>query len=295
MTPIPPFIYKKSNQVTMIIFVPIFALVFIYIYSPFDFDRIDTSFLSWLNISRELAVQLITILMILVGMSVVAISRTFMGYHIRHRKEPLSYVKYISWVALEILIMTIIFTIAALFTDTHKDVVTLFRNSLVKTVFILLIPYVMCYIYFIWQERVAQLRYLRERISEDETALQSAYVQIFDNKGEMRLSVRREHLLLIESADNYICVWYMNNHLPKKVLVRNTLKQIAEQLSSTHVQQCHRSFLVNLDLVKVMRREKEGMFIEFGIEGVPDVPISKTYADSIKRWLMSGPETGGVA
>jgi hypothetical protein len=50
--------------------------------------------------------------------------------------------------------------------------------------------------------------------------------------------------------------------------------------------------MVNLDLVKVMRREKEGMFIEFGIAGVPDVPISKTFSDSIKKWLMSGPEGG---
>jgi DNA-binding LytR/AlgR family response regulator len=187
--------------------------------------------------------------------------------------------------------MSVIFTLAAvLFTDTDKGVITLFRNSLVKTFLILLIPYTMCYIYFIWQERVAQLRVLRKQIAEDETALQTAYIQIFDTKGEMRLSVRREHLLLIESADNYICVWYTNNNSPKKVLVRNTLKHVAEQLASTHIQQCHRSYMVNLDLVKVMRREKEGMFIEFGIAGVPDVPISKTYVDSVKKWLMSSPE-----
>ena len=181
-------------------------------------------------------------------------------------------------------------TIAALFTDTPKPVTTLFYNSLVKTILILLIPYVMCYIYFIWQERVAQLRLIRERLAEDETALQAAYVQIYDEKGEMRLSVRREHLFLLESADNYVCVWYINNNSPKKVLVRNTLKHVAEQLASTHIQQCHRSYMVNLDLVKVMRREKEGMFIEFGIAGVPDVPISKTYVDSVKKWLMSSPE-----
>ena len=72
--------------------------------------------------------------------------------------------------------------------------------------------------------------------------------------------------------------------------MRNTLKHVAEQLSSTHIQQCHRSYMVNLDLVKVMRREKEGMFIEFGIAGVPDVPISKTYVDSVKKWLISSPE-----
>ncbi len=291
MTPIPQFIYNRSNQLAMIIFVPIFALLFISIYSPFDFDRIDTDtrFLAWLNISRELVVQLITIFLILIGMAVAAISRWLMNIHTR--RHTMSYVTYISWIACEILAMSVIFTLAAvLFTETEKGVITLFRNSLVKTFLILLIPYTMCYIYFIWQERVAQLRLLRQQIAEDETALQTAYIQIFDTKGEMRLSVRREHLLLIESADNYICVWYTNNNAPKKVLVRNTLKHVAEQLSSTHIQQCHRSYMVNLDLVKVMRREKEGMFIEFGIAGVPDVPISKTYVDSVKKWLISSPE-----
>ena len=287
MTPIPSFIYKRSNQIAMIIFVPIFALLFITIYSPFDFDRIDSDahFLSKLNISRELLVQLITICLIIIGMAVAALSRWFMDLYTR--RHQMSYVSYILWIGCEVLAMTLIFTIVALFTDTNKGVVTLFRNSLVKTFLILLIPYTMCYIYFIWQERVAQLRLLRERIAEDETALQSAYVQIFDEKGEMRLSVRREHLLLIESADNYICVWYKNNNTPKKVLVRNTLKQVAEQLSSTHIQRCHRSYLVNLEHVKVLRGEKEGVFVELGIEGVPDVPISKTYSDSIQKWLIS--------
>lgn len=291
MTQLPKFIYKQSNQIAMIVFVPIFALLFISIYSPFDFDHIDTDtrFLSWLNISRELVVQLITILLILLGMAVAALSRWVMAIYTRRRY--MTYVTYIIWIACEILAMSMVFTLAAvLFTETDKGVITLFRNSLVKTFLILLIPYTMCYIYFIWQERVAQLRILRERLADDETALQTAYIQIFDTKGEMRLSVRREHLLLIESADNYICVWYTNNNSPKKILVRNTLKQVAEQLSSTHIQQCHRSYMVNLDLVKVMRREKEGMYVEFGLEGVPDVPISKTYADSIKKWLINSPE-----
>ena len=287
MSAIPSFIYKRSNQIAMIIFVPIFALLFITIYRPFNFEHIyeDTGLLTWLNISREMLVQLITLGFIFVGMAVVAISRWIMGGYTR--KRELSYMQYISWVALEILIMALIFTIAALFTDTPKPVTTLFYNSLVKTILILLIPYVMCYIYFIWQERVAQLRLLRERIAEDETALQAAYVQIYDEKGEMRLSVRREHLLLIESADNYICVWYKNNNMPKKVLVRNRLKQVAEQLASTHIQRCHRSYLVNIDHIKVLRREKEGVFVELGIEGVPDVPISKTYSDSIQKWLTA--------
>ena len=94
--PIPRFIYKRSNQITMIIFVPIFALLFITIYSPFDFDKIDPQgrALAWLNIpSRELAVQLITLGLILVGMAVAAISRWMMGIYTRHR--DMSYIHYI--------------------------------------------------------------------------------------------------------------------------------------------------------------------------------------------------------
>ena len=288
MSAIPSFIYKRSNQIAMIIFVPIFALLFITIYRPLNFEHIDedTGLLTWLNISREVLVQLITLGFIFVGMAVVAVSRWIMGIYTR--KRELSYMQYISWVAFEILIMALIFTIAALFTDTPKPVTTLFYNSLVKTILILLIPYVMCYIYFIWQERVAQLRHIRERLAEDETALQAAYVQIYDEKGEMRLSVRREHLFLLESADNYVCVWYINNNSPKKVLVRNTLTKVAKQLESTHIQRCHRSYIINLDLIKVMRREKEGIFVEFGVEGVPDVPISKTYVENINDWLTKG-------
>ena len=271
----------------MVIFVPIFALLFISIYSPFDFNQIDTKgrVLSWLNIqSRELVVQLITLALILIGMAVAAVSRWIMGIYTR--KHQISYVTYISWIAIELLVMAMLYTFAGFAIDPDKSFVTIFRNSVVKTFFILLIPYTMCYIYFIWQERVAQLRIIRERLAEDETTLKAAYVQIYDDKGDMRLSVRRENLIMLESADNYVCVWYLNNNSPKKILVRNTLKNIADSLSSTHIQRCHRSYVVNLELVKVMRREKEGVFVELGIEGVPEVPISKTYAGAINKWLV---------
>ena len=63
MTPIPSFIYKRANQVAMIVFVPIFAWVFINVYDPFDFDKIgDANLFPWLNIPKELAIQLITVM-----------------------------------------------------------------------------------------------------------------------------------------------------------------------------------------------------------------------------------------
>jgi DNA-binding LytR/AlgR family response regulator len=130
-----------------------------------------------------------------------------------------------------------------------------------------------------------ELKSLRQQIEKDETVLQKAYIQILDEKGEMRLSIRRENLVLIESADNYVCVYYLNGDLTKKSMIRNTLGRVAEHLQGTRIVRCHRSYMINLDHAKILHRDKEGVFIEHGIEGIPNVPISRTYAENIQEWL----------
>ena len=115
--------------------------------------------------------------------------------------------------------------------------------------------------------------------------MQKAYIQILDEKNEMRLSVRRENLVMIESADNYVCVHYLSDNKIKKSMVRNTLSRIAEHLQGSRIVRCHRSYMINLDHAKILHRDKEGVFIEHGIEGVPTVPISKTYSENIQLWL----------
>lgn len=285
LKPIPQFIYSKANQITMILFVPIFALIFINIYRPLDFDRIDDSFLKGLNISRDMSIQLIALMMVIGGMAVAAISRWILRLYTNRR--PISYIGYIVWILGEICVMASIYTLVVLFTDTDKSITELFNNFFVKTTLILLIPYTMCYTYFVWQENRRELRNLRKQIDRDETVLQKAYIQILDEKGEMRLSIRRENLLLIESADNYVCVYYLNGDKTKKSMIRNTLSRVADHLQGSRIVRCHRSFMINLDHAKILHRDKEGVFIELGIEGVPDVPISRTYADNVHEWLTN--------
>lgn len=284
MKPIPPFIYSRANQIFMILFVPFFALIFINLYRPLDFDRIDDSFLRSFALSREARVQLIALMMVLGGMVIAALSRSIMAIYTK--RYVMTYIGYIIWIFGELTAMATTLTLATLLTDTTKTITELFRNSFVKTFLIVFIPYALCYIYFIWQENLRELRCLRKQIERDETVLQKAYLQIFDEKGEMRLSVRRENLVLIESADNYVCIYYLNGDKTKKTMVRNTLSRVAESLKGTRVVRCHRSYMINLDHAKVLHRDKEGVFIELGLEGMPDVPISRTYADNVKEWLI---------
>lgn len=284
LKPIPKYIYSRANQIFMVLFVPFFALVFINLYRPLDFDRIDDSFLQAFDISRSARVQLITLMMVLGGMVIAAASRIIMGRYTK--RYTMTYIGYIVWIFGELLAMVTTLTLATHLTDTTRSITELFKNSFVKTFLIVFIPYAICYIYFIWQENLRELRELRQQIERDETVLQKAYVQILDEKGEMRLSVRRENLVQIESADNYVCVYYLNGDKTKKTMVRNTLSRVAEHLKGSRIVRCHRSYMINLDHAKILHRDKEGVFIELGIEGMPDVPISRTYADNVREWLV---------
>lgn len=281
--PIPSFIYSKANQIFMILFVPFFALVFIAIYRPFDFDKVSSIINPHVNISHESLVLLVALVMVLSGMAIGAISRLIMSAYTR--RHPLTYIGYIGWILGEIVVMATIFTLFSLFTQISKSLPELFSNSFTKTVLIVFIPYTISYSYFILKEKMRELKSLRQQIEKDETVLQKAYIQILDEKGEMRLSIRRENLVMIESADNYVCVHYLSDHKVKKSMVRNTLNRIAEHLQGSRIVRCHRSYMINLDHAQVLHRDKEGWFIEVGIEGIPDIPISRTYADNVKEWI----------
>ena len=114
----------------------------------------------------------------------------------------------------------------------------------------------------------------------------SSLISICDSRGVLQLSVAKENLLYIESADNYICIWYQKGETLKKKLMRITMKEISEQLADTNIVRCQRSYMINLALVKVLRREKENIFLELGVPNVKEIPISKTYGESVLRRLV---------
>ena len=44
---------------------------------------------------------------------------------------------------------------------------------------------------------------------------------------------------------------------------------------------CHRSYIVNLDKVKVLRKTKDGIYLELDAMNTPDIPVSKTYYERV--------------
>ncbi len=272
---IPRYVYEKPNIVQLILLTALFALVFINIYKPFSSSN-------WYPVS-ELKFFLFSSLIILTGVLVVVISRICMFYY--GRKHGITYGAYTLWIIIEVASMALFYTFYTLTLNPERDWMGVFKESVINTSLVLLLPYFILHLYFSYQEKEKMLRLL-EQTRADLSAQQSVF-SFYDEKNDFKLSVKRNNLLYLESADNYVCIWYLNKGILSKFMLRNSLKAIEETLSDTHVLRCHRSFMVNFEQVKVIRREKDGIYLELGIDKVPDIPISKTYSEKVTHWFMS--------
>lgn len=272
---IPTYIYDKQHIVQLILWTAFFALVFINIYKPFSSS-------SWYNVS-EFKFFIFSSLIILTGVLVVVLSRIIMFHW--GKQHTISVGSYSIWILLEIFFMSLFYTIYTLVLNPERDYMDVFESSTINTSLVLLLPYSVLHFYFSYKDKERRLQLLEDH--QAETVARQSVFSFYDEKQELRLSVKRSELLYVESADNYVCIWYLSKGQLTKFLLRNSLKAMEENFADTNVLRCHRSYMVNFDQVKVIRREKEGIFLELGIECVPDIPISKTYSEKVMRWFQT--------
>ena len=271
---IPTFHYEKSNLLRLVLFTAVFDLIFINLYKPF-------SSLTWYPVS-EFKFFLFSSLVILTGVLVVAVSRLIMYYYTK--RHALNYLQYAGWIAAEVFFMSLFYTTYSMYLRPEREVMEIFAESTENTFLVLLLPYAMLMLYFSWRDKVQKLRMIEN--DKNDMGGTSAVISFLDANGELRLSVKRGNLLYIESADNYVRVWYLNKGVVTSFMLRNTLKAMEETFEGTNILRCHRSYMVNFEQVKVIRREKDGIYLEFGVEKVPDIPISKTYSEKVTHWFM---------
>ena len=274
---IPQYLLTKRSLTIMVTSTAAFAFFFVMIYKPFNVEH-------WAEVSRFVFAACV-LGIVLLGMSIAAISRVIMCYYAK--KHRITYLQYIAWVGVELVLMSVAFTICSTLTGVQLDIAEAFEKSLLNTSLILLIPYIISITAFTLQDRNSRLRQIEDDYDKamQERASTKGIIPFYDERGELQLSVTKETLLYVESADNYIYIWYMKGNLPKKLMLRNTLKRTAELLADTNVMRCHRGYMVNMEQVKVLRREKENFYLELGIEGVKDIPVSKTYGEAVLKWL----------
>ena len=269
--PIAPYLIEKRNIVNLILFTALFALVFINIYSPFGADK-------WFSVTRF---QFFTYssLVILTGVLVVVISRIIM-YQVCKRKT-INLGQFLLWIAAEVLAMALFYSLFQKFVlaDT-RDFLYLVKVSARNTALVLLLPYSVAWLYLSWRDKKEQIRILAEGQSLDATP---DMIPFYDEKSVLKLSVKKDSLLYLEATENYITVCYINKGKLSKYLLRATMKRMEETFAGTGIIRCHRSYMVNFEKVKVIRRDKDNLRLELDHPEVMDIPLSKTYLQNVMQ------------
>jgi hypothetical protein len=270
--PVPSYLNEKRNIIRIIIFTSLFALVFINIYSPFGVDR-------WFSLT-SLEFLTYSSLVILAGVLIVVISRIIMFRVCR--KHTINIWQYLLWIFTEVLFMALFYALfEKLFLDDYRNFSDLVKLSARNTALVLLFPYSVLWLYFSWKDKKEQIEKLAD--IQSFSANTRNMIPFYDDKGILKFSIIKDNLLYLESAENYINICYLNKGKVSKYLLRDTLKKIEENFSGTEIVRCHRSYMVNFDKVKVIRKDKDGLKLELDNPYVIDIPVSKTYVNSVMQ------------
>ena len=277
---IPSYITEKKNIVRLVFFTAAFALIFLNLYSPFEVNNwIVTSAARFKIENLNLLLLISSSLIILTGVLVVVMSRIIL-YQVTKRRGGITLVHYLIWIAVEIFLMSMFYALyERIFLGDTRSFFAAFKVSVQNTALVLLLPYSISWLYLSWIDKNRMLEQLKEA---GEISLESRERIVFnDEKGTMRLTIKFSDLLYLQAADNYVTIVYSNKDKQAKYMLRSSLKLIEDEHKEFSLVRCHRSYMVNFEKVKIIRREKDGLHLELDAPEHLELPVSKTYMEEV--------------
>ncbi|MCQ2348484.1 MAG: LytTR family transcriptional regulator [Paludibacteraceae bacterium] len=131
----------------------------------------------------------------------------------------------------------------------------------------------------------AQHTRIDELTHHDEAQEQAPMLNFYDERGELKLSVKPEHVYYLESADNYVQIHYSAGGKMQTVMIRNSMKNVEWRFRSSKLVRCHRSYIVNLENVQIARRVEGDIWLDFNDDKINSVPVGKAYADQVMAYF----------
>ena len=109
-------------------------------------------------------------------------------------------------------------------------------------------------------------------------------INFYDKSNKLVFSTSCPNILYIEAADNYVNVHYLDENREETFIVHNSLKDTERYTVDTSLIRCHRGYIVNIDNVKLLRKDGANLILE--LNGCnKTIPVTKTYAAGITARL----------
>ena len=286
---LPNYFRQKYQLIATVTFTAFFSLVFMLVSIPFSHN-------AWFEIGASEAFGY-TAAFFIIGLLVIIFSKRIMY---AKRLHDMSYSQYVLWNVAEVVMICLLYTAFSLEGDKlgiikleNSSIVHIFLKSFLYAFISLIIPYIIAGMYFAIIDKNNTIRLMNYSNVVSDAPISpkdEKKITLFDNSGVLKMSVSLSSLYYIESDDNYIIVWYedINKEL-KKYMLRCRLKTVEESFKGSSLVRCHRKYVVNMDKVKVLRKEKDGYQLNLENDTIPPIAITKTYAENVLKYLKDIP------
>lgn len=125
----------------------------------------------------------------------------------------------------------------------------------------------------------------QKRIQEFEEDYLNKSVEFISENLNENFIISIAEVAFIRSADNYVEILYLEGDTLKKKLLRNTLKNIEQQIKQySNFLRCHRICIVNIHFIEKINRKNESHWLTIkGFSG--QLPVSRQYLLKLKEAL----------
>jgi len=260
---------KKWDRYLLILVVFIFSVLFLNVFEPFNIARwySDSGFIQFLRLSSY-------------GF-VIAIVFLFTQFPLRRifKVQQFSIKSYLLWLIIEIALINLVYIFL------YGNPIGNFRNdlgfSLRYTLMSIWLPYSFAILIVYYKNQRAEIESLKSNANKP---IEKRLIIFKDENGKIKFSVLAKDLLLLESTDNYVSVFYILENKVQRKLLRNTLKNMEEMLKENNILRCHRSFMVNPANVNFMQKEGKKLNLKLNHFDKP-VPVSEKYSSPFLNFL----------
>ena len=271
----PKYLSERQSMWLFLISVLLFSIIFIVVYQPVGYIS-TTDLVSPWNKYIYVSVQ------VFAGFVILSLSRILLRRF--HKNLHMELPHFFIWVVSEIIIISFVLTIIASALNDHEDILfpDLLWHIAVDVISILIIPYLFTMLLFTLRDRKQQIIEL-QKLVDSLTPMQSSdpdSMFFYDKGGKLSFSTRRSNVLFIQAADNYSNIHYLNEGKEDTFILHNSMKNLDSSDLYKGLLRCHRGYMVNIDNVKLLRKDKDGLVLELN-QGAKAIPVSRTYNDRV--------------
>ena len=275
---VPKHYLSRGFLYRTVIYDVLFSIGFLALYKPFS-STFWLSASSWRLAGLSLAFYLACIVFLLASRELFFRFQKRQDANIRHLAI---------WTAAEQLGLALIYLLftSGLGYSSHSSSGELLLRTVFCVALILVFPFLLSFMYATIQDKKEEIRLLQLNVAEKDVRPDIPMVNLYDHNGALKISAAQDDIFYIMSQDNYVSIYYLTGDTMNNYLLRCSTVQVEESLKGTSIIRCHRSYLVNLNHVKMLRHSSGKAVIVLSDNTGTEIPVSRKYYKELRQFIV---------